>query len=60
MHNIQNPEAAYSKDIVDHPLSLLYHISKPIKYTNQYGCEVNYIYADICITLHTTTTNMRI
>ena len=29
MYNIQNPEIAFSKDIVDHPFCLLYHISKP-------------------------------
>ena len=29
IHNIQNTEAQFSKDIVDHPFCLLYHISKP-------------------------------
>ena len=29
IHNIQNPEGTFSKDVVDHPFSLLYHISKP-------------------------------
>ena len=28
-HNTLNPEAKYGKDFIDHPLSLLYHISKP-------------------------------
>ena len=30
IHNIQNPEATFSKDVVDHPFCLLYHISKPL------------------------------
>ena len=29
IHNIQNPEAMVSRDVVDHPYCLLYHISKP-------------------------------
>ena len=29
MHNTQNPEVSFSKDIIDHPFCLLYHISKP-------------------------------
>ena len=29
VHNIQNPDATYGKDVVDHPSCLLYHISKP-------------------------------
>ena len=29
IHNIQNPEAPFSKDVVDHPFCLLYHISRP-------------------------------
>ena len=28
-HNIVNPEVAFNKNIVDHPLYLLHHISKP-------------------------------
>ena len=30
MHNTLNPEVLYSKCVVDHPLFLLHHISKPI------------------------------
>ena len=30
MHNILNPEASFHKDIVDHPLYLLYYTSKPM------------------------------
>ena len=30
MHNILNPEAPFHKDIINHPLYLLYYISKPI------------------------------
>ena len=29
VHNIQNPKIRFSKDVVDHPFCLLYHISKP-------------------------------
>ena len=29
VHNIQNPEMTCSKDIVEHPYCLLYHLSKP-------------------------------
>ena len=29
VHNSLNPNAAYSKEVIDHPLHLLYHISKP-------------------------------
>ena len=29
VHNSQNPVAPYSKDVVDHPFCLLYHVSKP-------------------------------
>ena len=29
IHNIQNPKATFSKDVVDHPFCLLYHLSKP-------------------------------
>ena len=32
MHNILNPEAPFSKDIVDHPFYLLHYISKPTSY----------------------------
>ena len=29
MHNALNPETAYSKEVIDHPEYLLYHLSKP-------------------------------
>ena len=29
IHNIQNPDETLSKDVIDHPFCLLYHISKP-------------------------------
>ena len=29
VHNSLNPDATYSKEVVDHPFYLLYHISKP-------------------------------
>ena len=29
VHNIQNPEVPFGKDVVDHPFCLLYHVSKP-------------------------------
>ena len=30
VQNIQNPDTPYSKDVIDYPFCLLYHISKPI------------------------------